>query len=62
MSIESVLCLFSRSVRTLITSGAPEAKKRLRSLRTLGLFMLGAIDIKVLTDLFSVFLLRVYRH
>ena len=52
MSIESVLCLFSRSVRTLITSVAPEAKKRLRSLRTFSpCYYRTSIDIKVLTDL-----------
>ena len=39
MSIETVSDSFSRSVRTLITRGAPEVKKRLRSSRTLGLFL-----------------------
>ena len=39
MSIETVLGLFSRSVRTLIISVAFEAEKRLRSSRTLGRFM-----------------------
>ena len=38
MSIETVSDSFSRSVRTLIISGASEAEKRLRSSRTLGLF------------------------
>ena len=54
MSIESVLCLFSRSVRTLITSGAPEAKKRLRSYGPFLRVIAESIDIKVLTDLFAV--------
>ena len=39
MSIEKLADSFSRSVRTLITRVASEAKKRLRSSRTLGLFM-----------------------
>ena len=38
MSIENVSGRFSRSDRTLIMSGAPEAKK-LRSFRTLAFFM-----------------------
>ena len=39
MSIEKRAGSLSRSFRTLIISGAPEAEKRLRSLRTLGIFI-----------------------
>ena len=53
MSIETVSGSFSRSARTLIMSGAPEAM-RLRSFRTLAFLMsLLAIDMQVLTDLKS---------
>ena len=39
MSIEKRMGSFSRSFRTLIISVASEGKQRLRSLRTLGLFL-----------------------
>ena len=52
MSIEKRAGSLSRSFRTLITSVAPEGKKRLRSLRTFASFDgRTSIDIKVLTDL-----------
>ena len=51
MSIETVSDAFPRSDRTLMMSGAPEAR-RLRSFRTLAFLMSHrAIDMQVLTDL-----------